>query len=123
MRTSGGRVRLGAGVPTALLETTGARTGRPRANAVNYFHDRACAVSVASKLGLPAHPAGFHNVVAHPDVRLGGEAFRAEVVADEQERARLWSLADRVFPAYARYRERAGRSGRTIPILRLVPRS
>jgi hypothetical protein len=37
-------------------------------------------------------------------------------------RARLWDLADRVFPAYARYRERAARAGREIPILQLVPR-
>lgn len=123
MRATRGRVRLGAGLPTALLETTGARSGQPRANAVIYFHDGDCAVIMASKLGMPEHPAWFHNVRAHPDVRLGGVPFRAEVVTDEGDRARLWAMADTVFPTYARYRERAARSGRTIPIVRLVPRA
>jgi hypothetical protein len=53
---------------------------------------------------------------------LGGRPFRAEVVEAESERARIWELADRVFPPYAAYRERAARVGRTIPILQLVPR-
>jgi hypothetical protein len=30
---------------------------------------------------------------------------------------------DRVFPAYASYRKRAARAGRTIPIVQLGPRS
>jgi deazaflavin-dependent oxidoreductase (nitroreductase family) len=119
---SGGRVGLGLVLPTALLETTGARTGRPRRNGVIYFHDGDRVTIVASKLGLPEHPAWFHNLRAHPDVRLGGRPYRAEVVDDEGERARLWGLADRVLPAYASYRERAASTGRTIPIVQLVPR-
>jgi deazaflavin-dependent oxidoreductase (nitroreductase family) len=77
---------------------------------------------IASKLGLAEHPSWFHNVRANPDVLLGGRPFRAEIVVDEAARARLWDLADRVFPAYATYRERAARAGRTIPILQLIPR-
>jgi deazaflavin-dependent oxidoreductase (nitroreductase family) len=76
---------------------------------------------IASKLGLPEHPAWFHNLRAHPDVRLGGRPFHAEVVDDDVERARLWQLADQVFPAYADYRARAARTGRVIPIVRLTP--
>ena len=122
MRITGGRVGTGLLLPTALLETTGARSGQPRANVVIYFHDGERVIVVASKLGLPRHPAWFHNLRAHPDVRLGGRAFRAEVVEDERERTRLWELADRDFPAYATYRERAASAGRTIPLVRLVPR-
>ena len=121
MRLSRGRVGLGLLLPTALLETTGARSGATRRNAVIYFHDGARVTIIASKLGMPEHPSWFHNLRAHPEVRLGGVAFRAEVVADEAERARLWDLADRVLPAYATYRERAARAGRTIPIVQLVP--
>ena len=47
---------------------------------------------------------------------------RAEIVEDEGERRRLWDLADRVFPEYADYRERAGRAGRVIPIFQLLAR-
>ena len=119
MRISGGRVGMGLLLPTALLETRGARTGQPRRNAVIYFHDGDRVTIVASKLGLPQHPAWFHNLRAHPDVRFGGQPFRAEVVEDEQERTRLWQLADRVFPAYAGYRERAAQAGRVIPIVQL----
>ncbi len=122
MRLTGGRGGLGLVLPTALLETRGARTGALRHNGVIYFHDGERVTLVASKLGLPEHPSWFHNARANPDVRLAGRPFRAEVVEDELERERLWDLADRVFPPYATYRERAARSGRTIPILQLVPR-
>ena len=122
MRLSKGRLGFGLLLPTALLETRGARTRQVRRNAVIYFHDGDRVVIVASKLGLPQDPAWFHNVKASPAVSLGGQPFRAEVVTDDAERARLWELADRVFPSYAAYRARAARTGRTIPIVRLHPR-
>jgi deazaflavin-dependent oxidoreductase (nitroreductase family) len=122
MRLTGSRLGMGLIVPTALLETRGARSGLVRRNGVIYFHDGERVTIIASKLGAPEHPAWFHNARAHPDVLLGGRPFRAEPVADEAERARLWALADRVFPPYAAYRERAAGAGRTIPILQLVPR-
>ena len=122
MRWSGGRGGVALLLPTALLETRGARSGLARRNGVIYFNDGDDVVIVASKLGLPEHPSWFHNLRAHPDVTLGGRPFRAAVVEDEAERERLWQLADRVFPAYATYRERAARAGRTIPVVRLVAR-
>ena len=122
LRLTGGRLGFGLLLPTALLETRGAKTGHPRSNAVIYFHDGDRVTIVASKLGMPEHPAWFHNARANPDVVFGGEPFRAQLVSDEAERQRLWALADQVFPGYAFYRERAARAGRTIPILQLVPR-
>jgi deazaflavin-dependent oxidoreductase (nitroreductase family) len=122
MRLTGGRLGMGLMVPTALLETIGARSGRPRSNGVIYFNDGERVTIVASKLGAPEHPAWFHNARANPEVVLGGRPFRAEVVEAESERTRLWGLADRVFPPYAIYRERAARVERAIPILQLVPR-
>jgi deazaflavin-dependent oxidoreductase (nitroreductase family) len=122
MRLTRGRLGTGLTLPTALLETHGARTGHVRRNAVIYFHDGDRVTIIASKLGLPEHPSWFHNARANPDVLLGGQRFRVEVVQDEAERTRLWELADRVFPPYAGYRARAARVGRTIPILQLVAR-
>lgn len=55
------------------------------------------------------------------DVMLGGQPFHAEIVEDEQQRARLWRLADIVFPAFASYRDSAALAGRKIPILQLTP--
>ena len=119
LRLTGGRIGLAFPLPTALLETTGARSGVTRRNAVIYFHDGDRVTLIASKLGAPENPAWFHNARAHPDVRFGGLPFRATVVDDEAERARLFTLADRLFPPYAVYRERAARAGRAIPILQL----
>jgi deazaflavin-dependent oxidoreductase (nitroreductase family) len=118
------RGRLGTGLllPTALLETRGARTGEIRRTAVIYFHDGEDAIVIASHAGRPGNPAWFYNARANPEVVLGYSPFRAEVVEDEAERIRLWELADRVFPAFAAYRTSAATSGRAIPILRLVPR-
>jgi deazaflavin-dependent oxidoreductase (nitroreductase family) len=122
LRLTRGRLGLGLMLPTALLETRGARTGLPRSNGVIYFHDGERATIIASKIGLPENPGWFYNARANPDVVLGGQPFRAEVVSDPEARERLWALADRVFPPYAIYRERAARTGRTIPIVQLIPR-
>jgi deazaflavin-dependent oxidoreductase (nitroreductase family) len=123
LQLSRGRMGTGLLLPTALLETRGARTGRLRRNGVIYFHDGERVTIIASKLGLPRHPAWFHNLRAHPDVKLGGQRFHAEVIDDESERARLWQLADQVFPRYASYRKRAAQAGRTIPIVQLTPQA
>lgn len=121
MRASGGRLGLGLTMPTALLETRGARSGERRRNVVIYFHDGARVTIVASKMGRPENPAWFHNLRAHPEVAFGGLSMRATVVADEAERQRLWALADRVFAPYAAYRREAARAGREIPIVQLFP--
>src|SRR5690348_13834829 len=74
-RLSGGRLGTGRSIPTALLETTGARSGAPRRNGVIYFHDGERPPLVASKAGAPAHPAWFFNARAHPEVRLNGRRY------------------------------------------------
>jgi deazaflavin-dependent oxidoreductase (nitroreductase family) len=122
MRVTGGRLGFDLVIPTALLETRGARSGLVRRNAVIYFHDGERATIVASKLGLPSHPAWFHNLRANPDVTLGGVPMRATVVAGEAERRRLWALADQVFAPYAAYRREAAKANREIPIVQLVRR-
>jgi deazaflavin-dependent oxidoreductase (nitroreductase family) len=118
------RGRLGSTGPvaSALLETRGARTGQLRRNATLYFHDGDRVTIIASKRGWPTHPTWYYNLRKHPDVVFGGLPFRAEIVEDETERERLWALADRVFPQFADYRDWAGKAGRVIPIVRLVPR-
>jgi deazaflavin-dependent oxidoreductase (nitroreductase family) len=123
MRATRGRLGMGLVMPTALLETRGAKSGELRRNVVIYFHDGDRVTIVASKLGLAHHPAWFHNLRADPDVRFGGISMRATTVADESERRRLWALADRVFPPYAAYRREAARVNRTIPIVQLTDRS
>ena len=122
LRLTRGRVSTAGPLAVALLESRGARTGLPRRNATLYFHDGDRVTIIASKRGLAQNPAWYHNLRAHPDIVFGGVPFRAELVQDEAERQRLWQLADRVFPEYVDYRERAGRAGRVIPIFQLAAR-
>ena len=122
LRLTGGRLATTLVFPTTLRETTGARTGTRRRHAVIYFNDGDRVVIVASNAGAPSHPAWYHNLCAHPDVVLGGVPMRAVVVDDDDDRARLWTLADRVFPAFADYRRSAAELARTIPIVQLTER-
>lgn len=86
MRATRGRLGMGLVMPTALLETLGAKSGAVRRNVVIYFHDGDRVTIVASKLGYSRHPAWFHSLQAHPDVTFGGIPMEATVVGDEAER-------------------------------------
>lgn len=121
LRLTKGRLGTGLLLPTALLQTRGAHTGLVRRNAVIYFHDGERVTIIASQAGRPDNPSWFYNARANPEVLLGGQPFRAEIIGDETSRARLWELADRVFPAFASYRDSAARADREIPILQLIP--
>ncbi|MGH2878701.1 MAG: nitroreductase/quinone reductase family protein [Solirubrobacteraceae bacterium] len=122
MSLTKGRLSTTGPLAAALLESRGARTGQPRRNATLYFHDGERVTIIASKRGWPSNPSWYYNVCANPDILYGGRPYRAELVKDEAERRRLWALADRVFPEYADYRERAAKAGREIPIFQLAPR-
>jgi deazaflavin-dependent oxidoreductase (nitroreductase family) len=122
LRVTRGRLATTLVFPTAVLETTGARSGARRRNAIIYFHDGDRVTIVASNAGSPRHPSWYHNLRARPDVTFGGNPMHATVVDDESERARLWQLADRVFPAFASYRRDAAKVNRRIPIVQLTPR-
>jgi deazaflavin-dependent oxidoreductase (nitroreductase family) len=122
LRATRGRVGMSLVLPTALLETRGAKTGAVRRNTVIYSHDGGRVAIIASKAGAERHPAWFHNLRPHPEVKFGGIPMRAAVVSDEAERHRLWTLADRVFAPYAAYRDDSAKANRTIPIVQLTAR-
>jgi deazaflavin-dependent oxidoreductase (nitroreductase family) len=122
LKLTRGRLSTAWPVAAALLETRGARTGRPRRNATLYFHDGDRVTIIASLRGWPRNPGWYYNLRKHPDVVYGGQPFRAEIVEDAAHRQRLWGLADRVYSQYADFREQARKAGRVIPIIQLVPR-
>ena len=121
LRWTGGRVRLVGPLPTAVLGTTGAKSGEPRENPVVYFHDDDDVILIASSFGRDRHPAWFHNLTAHPAAVLNGHDFTAAEVTDEVEYERLFELAIRVYPGFADYRARTRKVGRHIPVFRLIP--
>src|SRR4029450_11580312 len=102
MQATEGRLAMGLMLPSALLTTTGAKTGQPRTNPVFYFHDGPDVIVIASNYGADKHPAWYHNVSANPRVQIapngGGPVLTANAVADPTERKRLWAMADRVYP-------------------------
>jgi deazaflavin-dependent oxidoreductase (nitroreductase family) len=122
LRRTGGRIRLVGALPTALLTTTGARSGLPREAPVLYFHDGDDVILIASSFGRDRHPAWYHNIRTHPEVTLNGHRFLGEEVADAKEGERLYGLAVQLYPGYADYRVRTATVGRRIPVLRLTPR-
>jgi len=71
---------------------------------------------------MATDPHWLENALASPEVTFGGEPFRAEVIEDVDERARLIELGDAYYPPYISYRAHAARYERHIPVLRLVPR-
>lgn len=122
LRFTGNRVATTVVIPSAVLKTRGARSGKLRRNAVIYFHDGDRVIVAASNAGAGRHPDWYHNVRADPHVTLGGVPMRAHVIEEAVEQERLWSLADRVFPGFSVYRRDAAAAGREIPLIALSGR-
>jgi deazaflavin-dependent oxidoreductase (nitroreductase family) len=123
-RHTKGRVSWGMfNAPSATLKMTGAKTGQPREAQIVYFHDGRDVIAIASNYGGDRNPQWYHNLIAHPECELGGEAFRATEVTDPAEYARLYGLAEQAYAGYADYKEKTALVGRHIPILRLTPLS
>jgi deazaflavin-dependent oxidoreductase (nitroreductase family) len=109
-------------LPTLLLTTTGRKSGRPRSLPLIYGEVGDSYVVIASKGGLPTHPAWYLNLQAHPecDLMVGPKPVRARArVAEGEERERLWKQMAALYPPYDEYQERAGE--RTIPVVVLDP--
>jgi len=123
LRATGGRQAMGLMLPSALLTTTGAKTGQPRTNPIFYFHDGPDVIVIASNYGNYKHPAWYYNLTANPRVQIAtnsaGPVMTATEVTDPDEQERLWAMAYRIYPLWPDYRRRAARCHRTIPIIRL----
>lgn len=104
-RWTRGRFGLRAPMPFASLTTTGARSGRPRTTTVLYFHDGDDVILVASNYGRTRHPAWYHNLKANPEALLerGGRSgsYVASEVNDEQDRERMFTLVNLIYPGFA----------------------
>ena len=106
-----------------LLTTTGRRSGRAHTRPLIHLVDGDAYIVTASNAGQDHSPAWFHNLMADPNATIEVEGrqvpVRAEVVPAD-EAAELWPRFDAMFRGYVRYR---AKTDRTIPIVRLRPRS
>ncbi|MBY8856692.1 nitroreductase family deazaflavin-dependent oxidoreductase [Nocardia sp. CA2R105] len=122
----GGKWRVGAGfrkpVPTLLLEHRGRKSGATYTTPLLYIADGADTIIVASQGGRATNPQWYHNLRANPDthVQIGRERRAVHtVVADADQRARLWPL---LVDAYADFDTYQAWTEREIPVLILRPR-
>lgn len=107
----------------ALVDHTGARSGKKRTSPLMYLEDGDAVAVMASKAGQPTHPAWFHNVKANADTTIHIGSTVSEVrarVAEGEERDRLWAKFVAMYPGAEAYQRNAG--GRLIPIVIMAPR-
>jgi deazaflavin-dependent oxidoreductase (nitroreductase family) len=124
-RATGGRVTAAgalAGLPTVMLTTTGARSGRLRTVPLVGLPTADGLAVIGSNYGQPDTPAWVHNLRVHPEVTVSirgrHSAMRAELVTGER-RARIWSEGLAIYPGFSQYERRA--TGRSISVWLLTP--
>lgn len=100
-----------------LLTTTGAKSGAERTTPLGYVRHGELLLLVGSSLGAPHHPGWYHNVLAHPVVRVevGTRTFQALAVpAEGDRRDELFAHAVRSAPGYGDYQ---ARTTRVLPVV------
>jgi deazaflavin-dependent oxidoreductase (nitroreductase family) len=111
------------GAPLLLINHIGARTRKIRINPVMYLKDGHRYIVFASKGGAPTNPDWYHNLKAHPDVKIevGGETI--EVRAEEitgPEREKIYKKQASLYPQFAQYQQN---TKRIIPIIAFTPKT
>ncbi|MFE6662983.1 nitroreductase family deazaflavin-dependent oxidoreductase [Streptomyces sp. NPDC057697] len=121
-RANGGKVGGPfEGADLLLLTTTGARSGKETTTPLALVRRGDALLVIGSNLGAPHHPDWYHNLLAHPVVRveLGTRTFQALAVpAEGARREELFAHAVRVAPGYADYQ---ARTSRPLPVVALEP--
>lgn len=109
------------GARLLLLTTVGARTGNPHTVPLGYLPDQDRILIIASAGGSPRHPAWYHNIVGTPEVTVEDGAFVYRATATPlagAERDDVFTRAVDQEPGWGDYQRR---SGRTLPVVALVP--
>ena len=112
------------GIPSLLLHTVGAKTGRARTTSLTYARDGANYLVVASKGGDPKAPGWYHNLKANPNVEINVGPKRFGVTAkpvlpDDPDYARLWQIVNK--NNSNRYEAYQKKTSRPIPVVVLTP--
>ncbi|MGX9674711.1 nitroreductase family deazaflavin-dependent oxidoreductase [Mycobacterium sp. HM-7] len=102
---------IAAGLPTVILTTTGAKSGKPRTVALlGIPHSDGVAV-VAANYGDARHPGWYHNLNANAaaTVTLDGDTWDATArLARPGEREEIWARGIDLYPGLTKEREWAG---------------
>jgi deazaflavin-dependent oxidoreductase (nitroreductase family) len=113
-KVTGGRhsfAGIAAGLPTVILTTTGAKSGKPRTVALlGIPHPDGVAV-VAANYGDARHPGWYHNLKANPaaSVTIKGDTWDATArLATPGEREEIWANGVELYPGLTKERAWAG---------------
>ena len=110
------------GAPLLILQTVGARTGKVRVNPVMYLKEGGRYLVFASKGGHDHNPDWYHNLKAHPDIKVEvGDAVMDVHVEEVKgaERDRLYARQASLYPQFGEYQRK---TKRVIPVMSLTPR-
>jgi deazaflavin-dependent oxidoreductase (nitroreductase family) len=105
------------GAPILLLTVTGRKSGTEYTTPLIFGEDGGNYVLVASQGGTPQHPDWYLNLEAHPEVgvQVKADKFRARArTAAGDERERLWTQLNGIWPHYDEYQEK---TERVIPVV------
>ncbi|WP_084026498.1 nitroreductase family deazaflavin-dependent oxidoreductase [Mycobacterium avium] len=113
-------------IPSLLLHTVGAKTGKPRTTSLTYARDGENYLVVASKGGAPEAPGWYHNLKAKPEAEINVGPKRFAVTArivppGDADYTRLWEIVNK--NNQNRYAEYQKRTSRPIPVVVLTPKS
>jgi deazaflavin-dependent oxidoreductase (nitroreductase family) len=113
-RLTGGKrsfAGIAAGLPTVILTTTGAKSGKPCTVALlGIPHPDGVAV-VAANYGDAKHPGWYHNLKANPaaTVTIEGDTWDATArLATSVEREEIWAKGVELYPGLTKERVWAG---------------
>ena len=105
------------GAPILLLTVAGRKSGTEYTTPLIFGEDGGNYVLVASQGGTPQHPDWYLNLEAHPEVgvQVKADTFRARArTAEGDERERLWTQLNGIWPHYDEYQEK---TERVIPVV------
>lgn len=116
--------KTSGGIPTLLLETRGAKTGKTRHAMLGFLEDGPDAwLIVASLAGASRQPGWLHNLASQPQATIefyGGRRVEVDartLAGDELDAA--WKRLAVEAPEYPKYHDKTDRE---IPVLRLQRR-
>jgi deazaflavin-dependent oxidoreductase (nitroreductase family) len=105
------------GARLLLLHHTGAKSGTERVSPLVYQAVGDRLAIFGSKGGDPKHPDWYHNVVAHPRVKVevGNETIDVTArVAEGDERERIFTQQKKDYPPFVDYEKKTDRE---IPVI------
>ena len=124
-RTNGWIGHRALWIPSLLLHTVGAKTGKARTTSLTYARDGEDYLIVASKGGDPRAPGWYHNLRKNPNVEINVGPRRFGVTArpvlpGDPDYSRLWQIVNKNNGnRYAAYQKK---TSRPIPVVALTPR-